>query len=383
LESYRAQLAECENLDVETLRAFATSMAKKQDAVSVVPLGSLDEQLERMSGWQLAMLGSPGFESDAKIVRFFNSVQRLDPGFRFSVIGTNGRKTNFHLMKGSIPRTQESEQFMKLVRSICAGVHLPQRAYLQLSQSAVLIELLKGCLPLLELVTLYNKTQGRPMDSGLISTAQSYDSFAMPERIRRVASDVDDGTEQSLARAILVTSNGAMTYLRRTSNFARSMGHLSWISYLFGSMDTSLLAILIDKTTGSVTCSRFRITGARQPVPFRLTRMIVAAFGTCGVEGPFRTALTAGLKRIRRKARALASVLQFAVGKETYEPREIPKRYGEPFLEQEREDGEIDEVYERLVGEGMELERHVDALVEQARSPENLAEMPTSWLPWW
>jgi hypothetical protein len=76
-------------------------------------------------------------------------------------------------------------------------------------------------------------------------------------------------------------------------------------------------------------------------------------------------------------------LVQMWVGKAPYQPRELPRRYGAGFADAEGEDGEVDLLYERIIGEAMKIEDLAEALIERARAPENLAEMPVAWLPWW
>ena len=171
-----------------------------------------------------------------------------------------------------------------------------------------------------------------------------------------------------------------MSWIHKTSMFAKSMGVLSAVSYVFGEMDTSPSGILIDKVSGATTYTQCVATGERKPVPFRLTPSIVAAFGTCGVGGPFKQALTNSLEMTRKRAASLANILQFVVCKEPYEPRTIPKEYAR-FGSCERADGGIDEFYGRIIGKGT-VGTHVQELISAATSMENMAKMPGRWMPW-
>ena len=94
-----------------------------------------------------------------------------------------------------------------------------------------------------------------------------------------------------------------MTWLQRTSTFSQSIGALSALSYIFGDVNASPSDILFEKTTGATTFTAFSCTGKTQIVPFRLTPMMISAFGACGVEGPFKLALTQYLDSIRSQRR--------------------------------------------------------------------------------
>jgi hypothetical protein len=226
LDAYRPQLSEVVEsavLDWNKLFQLVTTITKKHDAIRVVPLGSLDESLEGIS-WQLAMLGCAGFADDVKMVRFFSSTQRLESGFRLSVIGSNGHKTSFHLFKTTSQevRAQQSEALMGLLRSISPG-RVVQRAFLELSDQAALIEFVKGTVQLFDLVTMYQKSQGRSSDADVFDSMQAFGQSNLSERIRQLSSD-DNASERDLFKAILVTSRSAMSYVHRSSTFAQSWG---------------------------------------------------------------------------------------------------------------------------------------------------------------
>jgi phosphatidylinositol kinase/protein kinase (PI-3 family) len=212
---------------------------------------------------------------------------------------------------------------------------------------------------------------------------RKYDSLDHAGRVKAIQTGLkNDHDECDLARAILVTSANAMSWIHRSSTFANSVGVLAMISYVFGFVDTTLSGILIDKETGSLNYSRFTIGGRVSPVPFRLTRVIVAALGIAGVDGPFMTNMTAGLNCMRKHAKALALVLPMFFHKEPYDSPRLPRQYMEPFVRVSDVGDEIDEFYQRIIGEG-DLGAETRALIEKATSKDNMAEMPGSWLPWW
>jgi phosphatidylinositol kinase/protein kinase (PI-3 family) len=159
------------------------------------------------------------------------------------------------------------------------------------------------------------------------------------------------------------------------------MGVLAAISYIFGSADTSLSGILFEKATGAVNYSRFKVTGRVDPVPFRLTRMISCALGTAGVSGPFLTSLVECLKCMRRNKWGFGSVLEFFLGEEHDRTFQVPKQYLEPFVKQNKENGEMEAVYERIMGEE-DIHKHCLRLIDEATSVDNIAKMPGWWCPW-
>ena len=301
-----------------------------------------------------------------------------------SIIGSNGKKYSYHLLKvrDELHHTQQGEQFMHLLNNMTPAHCLSQRAVIKLSPTINLVQLLKGRLQLLSFIMLYNKSKGKTnVEADILSETHMFEILQEQARVNKIRKHAKSEEAKDLAKAILVTSSNAMTWIQRTSTFARSMDVLSAMSYIFGSFDTSLGALLFDKATGAATYMSFTLSGKAYPVPFRLTQMIVEALGTCGVDGPFAESLSDTLRCTRKNARPLANILQLAICNEPYEPSVIPNKYLTPFLQPEKEPQEIDEFYERIDYDGP-VKQHVQMLIDKARSPELMAQMPARWMPW-
>lgn len=387
MDHYRDQLrtiVDTEPVNIDDLVNLHRTMTKKQDAVRVIPLSSLDEQLERKTTWHLSILGLKGFTDDVKIAKFVNSVERLDNGFGLSILGSNGKKYSYHLLRvrDEAHHMQQGEHFMHLLNSMNPTHQLSQRAVIKLSPTTNLIQLLKGRLQLLSFIVLYNKSKGKAnVEAGLLAETRKFELLDEKSRVKEIGRYAKDEEVKDLAKAILVTSQDAMTWIQRTSTFARSMGVLSAMSYIFGLFDTSLGAILFDKATGAATYTNFTLSGKAHSVPFRMTQMIVEALGTCGVDGPFAETLSDTLHCTRKNAGPLANILQLAICNDPYEPSVVPDKYLSPFLTVTEERGEIDEVYDRIDFDGAVNER-VRTLIDKARSPECMAQMPARWMAW-
>jgi hypothetical protein len=378
------KLVDADELQLDELIQLLSTIAKKQDATRVIPLSSLDDQLAEEQRWRLSMLGCRGKENDPTIVRIFNSVQRLDNGFLISMVGSDGHKMSFSLVNlppDSRP-DQQSEQFMRLLKSVAPIDKLPQRVFVEVSSSVGLIERPKGSLSLLDLVTMYHESKGKTIDNEIYEHIQVYETLNTEQRLVWLQRKPTDHAHGDLAAAMLVTSRSAMSWIHRTSNFAKSSGVLAGVSYLIGDMDTSLTAILFEKNSGCVSYSRFTVTGPAPRVPFRLTRAIISAFGMCGVRGPFQTGLAGMLKVVRKRAPAIGPFLQFAACRGPYEPGVVPKSYCSPFVEDDRENQDIDLVYDRIRGSG-DIDEQVASLIASAQLPTNLILMPPPWLAWW
>jgi phosphatidylinositol kinase/protein kinase (PI-3 family) len=152
------------------------------------------------------------------------------------------------------------------------------------------------------------------------------------------------------------------------------MGSLAALAYVIGGVDTSPQGLLIDRTHGTVTSARFLVIPNEMPVPFRLTPMVVAAFGTAGVAGPFGVALTEAMRTIRKWSLAIAPFVQFAMGPIGAWGGIPPS--GDP-------DDDADRVYGRIAGKTQSLEKDIAELITRASDRRNYSQMPEQWAANW
>ena len=362
------------------------SIISRQDSIRIIPLSSLDEQLEKKTTWSLSMLGKYK-NPNIKIVKFFHSVQRWKNGFKISIIGSDGKKYNYHLKRRNNYKNEPSEHFMALIDSITPVIDVDQRSLIQISANVTLHELLKGYISLFDLISIYKQSKGQQAELEILNVSRKLDSMTQEQRERKIASLSSGESKYDLAKAIFVTSKNAMSWLQRTSTFAQSIGALSALSFIFGNVNGSPSDILFEKTTGATTFTAFSCTGKAQVVPFRLTPMLVAALGTCGVNGPFKLALSSYLESIRNRRRGLASTLQFVLEKQPFEKSFLPKEYISKYLSEDADNemynDDIDMLYGRITGDGKPLDEEISMLISKSQSLENLAKMPGAWVPWW
>ena len=315
--------------DRPLIQKIIVSTIKKQDAVRVIPLSSLDVELGTKKNWSVSIFGKESGTSggeDLKIVKFFHSVQRLDNGLRIAVINSNGKKYSFHLLRGERYHVNQSEQFMSLLNAL-TPIHFTQRTMIELNPNLTLTEFLKGKVQLFDLIIMYQQSKGRNPDEEFSKIQEIFMTTGSKRLAKQLKEKIGLNDVDNLKKVLLITSKNATVYINKTTMFAKTMGTMAAVSYIIGGADNSPRGILIDKTTGEVAYANFRVTGLNQNVPFRLTRMINYAFGPCGVRGPFMTSLIKALKGIRKYSNALATCIQFALGDPPFDPNKLPRQY--------------------------------------------------------
>lgn len=125
----------------------------------------------------------------------------------------------------------------------------------------------------------------------------------------RHATDLTTG--QDIARTLWLRSPSAEVWIDRRGMFSRSLAVMSIAGYVLGLGDRHPSNIMLDRTSGKIIhidfgdCFEVTMTREKFPerVPFRLTRMFVAAMEVGGVEGSFRF-VGEGVMRVLRAHRA-------------------------------------------------------------------------------
>jgi hypothetical protein len=343
-ERLRALLNNPDPQEASTDAALLVSQLRTtQDSIRVIQLDHLAAQLAKKTNWQIPVFGHAD-RQDLRIARFFHTVDLLDDGVRVATIGTNGKKYNFHVLRTDPTLISQSEQFAATLNTLIAPGGVNQRDVTPLDRHAVLYEILKGHVSMKDLVLLYDSS-------------------------RDGETRVED-----LRAALLSTSRNVRSWIARSSAFARSMGSLSALAWVIGGVDTSPSGLLIDRTHGTVTSAKFFVLPQEQIVPFRLTPMVVAAFGSPGVDGTFRVALRNAIRPIRKWAMSLAPFLQFAVG-------DIGAWAGMPSIVDPEND--MDLLYGRIAGKMEDLDKDVAALIQKASDHKNYTRMPPQWSADW
>ncbi|GMF66614.1 unnamed protein product [[Candida] boidinii] len=187
-------------------------------------------------------------------------------------------------------------------------------------------------------------------------------------------------------------SDPSMWYTAR-NNYVRSAAVMSIVGYLVGLGDRHGDNIMISETVGSVLhvdfdCLFEKGTKLAVPerVPFRLTHNLVAAFGVSGVEGPFRKTCEVVTSLIRSNESVLMNILESFL----YDPI-MDWRIKSKRRQQEDEKLKPQIVMNAIrrkvrgileIGElPVSVSGQVDAVIQQATSTENLAQMYIGWMP--
>ncbi|KAH0792222.1 PIKK family atypical protein kinase [Histomonas meleagridis] len=162
---------------------------------------------------------------------------------------------------------------------------------------------------------------------------------------------------------------------------------MSIVGYVLGLGDRHPSNFMIDRNTGDVVhidfgdC--FEVARNRvlfpELIPFRLTRMIVNAFGAFGIEGDFRPVCEKVMMLVRENCNSLVSVLEIFVQEPIHDENNT-QLLTEKIMPR---------IWNKIVGTDFESEQqltvnqHVELLIEAAMDQYNLANLYSGWCPLW
>jgi tetratricopeptide (TPR) repeat protein len=204
--------------------------------------------------------------------------------------------------------------------------------------------------------------------------------------------------DSDLREAIWLHSGGSQAWLVKTLRFVRTSAIMSILGHIVGLGDRRPSQILISTSTGDSihigfgACFEAAAHRQRFPdvVPFRLTRMMISAFGVAGVEGEFRLTAELTMKNVRSHRESIMAVLgifrhdRLLAGEQILE---IGNEYDGVFRVnvsvalgriQRKVDG-LDVETGRHIG----IEENIARLIDEATNIALLARMPAEWSPLW
>ena len=210
--------------------------------------------------------------------------------------------------------------------------------------------------------------------------------------------------DDAIRETMWLRSQNAELWLARSTNFARSNGLMSIIGYIMGIGDRHPSNILVMKGTGNVVHIDFSDcfekaslrAYVRETVPFRLTRMLVRAFGPSGIQGVFSMTAEYVMGLMRRNRETLLAFLDIFVQDpitDTIWYRNAGDNFGDDQNKEIDAQGSMFKramvrVNDKLKGTEFEegelnVQDQVTKLIETATSEIHLAQMYYGWSPFW
>jgi len=377
-----------------------------------------------------------GFEDDAQVphVVSFDITAVLVGGInapkKVSCRGSDGKEYT-QLVKGNDDLRQDAvmEQLFDIANELlCAdadsaarNLHMRTYRVVPLSPVAGVLEWVNGTFPMAHYLLGASRNDRdsahrryRPWDWTSAECRAKLGKARQDGRNQsRIFSQICQNFKPVFRHFFLETFLEPTEWLRRRTNYTRSVAVSSMVGYIIGLGDRHSSNILVDRNTADVVHidlgiafdqGKFLMTPER--VPFRLTRDLLDGMGPFGKEGTFRRCSEISMRVLRENRDVLTSVVEVFLYDPLFRWALSPlKRYAQQRNDELDDPGVVAEeraeelwtgnadatkallrVREKLKGfeeeEVLTVEAHVHRLICEAVSPDNLAFMYEGWAPW-
>lgn len=340
------------------------------------------------------------------------------------IVGNDGSR-NRSLLKGNadLRLDQRIMQFFGLINQHIAhelpssNLQIFRYSITPISNSVGLIQFVDGADTFFSLISDYRSERGQDIFKEKLEFKRLCDASpdsCLPIQRLELIKEVVQSTEANDLREILwLRSPSSREWINRVSRFAQSSALMSIIGYVLGLGDRHPSNLMIHRYTGSIIhidfSDCFDITKTRlrfpEPIPFRLTRMMISAFGPSGIEGDYRITCEETVKLVRDHRDSIMAVLEAKRADEVREKgyaSHYVQSTGYTIIEAEEEnwsfddnsgtqldpDESIERIREKIRGNDndkieMSPEEQVNELIRVAIDQYNIAHLYQGWIPLW
>lgn len=336
-----------------------------------------------------------------------------------------------YLLKGheDLRLDERIMQFFRLINSLinketCFNGNLIQTiSVIPLSSSHGLVQWVPGTETLRNIVEDYRTLHHvDPTIEYELANEMSVINFDYLQPIRKmqiIEEIFKEVPDTDIANSFWLKSSSAELWFKKSNTFAISNAITSIVGYVIGLGDRHPSNLLIDRDTGKVVhidfgdCFERAMTRQLLPevVPFRLTRMIVRAFGAAGYDGLYRSSFINMSNILRANSRVLVMVLAVFVHEPLSAPddartsinsSETPSDTTNLIANSNGDSNENDENMKRVVSseemrkkvmqkltgndfgeKKMSVENQATLLIQMATDTYNLSKMYSGWCPFW
>ncbi|KAA0190838.1 Serine/threonine-protein kinase mTOR [Fasciolopsis buskii] len=284
--------------------------------------------------WQLAVPGS--YEPHRPLVRisgikncltFMTSKQHPR---KLTILGSNGHQYMF-LLKGHEDTRQDERvmQFFGLVNTLLMNnaetlrrnLTIQRMSIIPLSTNTGLIGWVPNSDTLHSLIRDYREKTGTVLNKEnreMLLLAPDFDRLNVIQKTEIFEAGLRESSGRDLANILWLKSHSSEAWFERRTNFVRSMATMSMVGYILGLGDRHPSNIMLSRETGKVVhidfgdCFEVAMMREKFPekVPFRLTRMIIAAMEVTGIDGVYRQTCEMVLSLVRTHRESLLAVLE-------------------------------------------------------------------------
>ncbi|OHT10388.1 hypothetical protein TRFO_20346 [Tritrichomonas foetus] len=386
----------------------------------IIDLFVASPELEKMTDLPLPVFGTFHYNQPTiyinKFIQKVNVIVSKQRPRKITIVGSDGHKYPF-ILKGheDLRLDQRVMQFLNLLNGVLR-THIMTYSITPLTTAVGLIQFVNDMTTIRDMIMNYRKSLQKPLPEieienflvksevfcqqkeklkfyGYRINIQRYETF------REIMSQTDD-RKNDLRESLWFSAPDSETWMKYKINFTSTAAVTSIAGYIIGLGDRHTSNLMLSNRNGSLMHidygDSFEVTQQRidftEKIPFRLTRMMIAAFGPCGATGSFQHGCEETLSIIREHQEEILDALEVF--------SRSPLQQGGMCYGLRRSQSEMDSqkpalnsimkrITEKVTGNDFENEKplsvheQVNKLIQQASNEYNWATSYLGWGPWW
>ena len=411
-------------------KATQDKLSEELKQIHTIQMSAISKELCEKTHFMLAVFGT--YKPQRNIIRiqyFVGQFSVLMSKQQPKDVIIKGEDGNFYqyLLKGheDLRLDERIMQFFRLINSLLMKETSFNSNFIQticvipLSVSHGLVQWVPGTETLKNIVEEYRRIHDiEPMIEYELANkicVVSFDQMKPIQKMQVIESIFHEVPDTDIANAFWLKAPSAEDWLKRTNTFAISVGITSIVGYIIGLGDRHPSNLLIDRNTGKAIHIDFGDSFEKamlrkflpEVVPFRLTRMMIKAFGPSGYDGLFRSSFVKMSGLLRENSKVLKDVLAVFVAEPLIDQEElqpnaellqcsaasgiqiekimIPNEKSNDKTNQEITNRVAQKLSGKDFGEStpLSVEEQATKLIQMATDTYNLSRMYSGWCPFW
>ena len=382
------------------LQVMLQDIEKFMNKLTHLLVSDVCPELLKLNDTEIFVPGGPSGVTIKSFATSFNVLNSKKRPRKASIIGNDGNEYKY-LLKGNedLRLDQRVMQLFHLINTqiyydyslTTYGMNIRTYVIIPLSSNVGLIQWVEGSDTFQSLIAEYRivHNQNISIEHTMMieNTHSNIDMLRPIQRYEALIKTRDQTDNGDLRKMFWLKSHSSDSWIEKITKFARSSALMSIIGYILGLGDRHPSNFMIDRNSGDVVhidfgdcfeVARNRILFPEY-IPFRLTRMIVNAFGTCGIEGDFRPVCEKVMMLVRENCNSLVSVLEIFVQEPIHD--ENNKLNNTTQI--------IPRIWNKIVGTDFDqktplsVSDQTEKLINSALDQYNLANLYSGWCPLW
>uniref|UniRef100_A0A5K3EUT4 Serine/threonine-protein kinase TOR n=5 Tax=Mesocestoides corti TaxID=53468 RepID=A0A5K3EUT4_MESCO len=247
-----------------------------------------------------------------------------------TMLGSNG-KTYVFLLKGHEDTRQDERvmQFFGLINTLLMtnpetlrrNLTIQRFSIIPLSTNTGLIGWVPNSDTLHSLIREYRDKTDITLNQEhreMLHLAPDFDRLNLSQKTEVFEAGLKVSSGRDLANILWLKSHNSETWFERRTTFIRSLAVMSMVGYILGLGDRHPSNLMLCRETGKIVhidfgdCFEVAMMREKYPekVPFRLTRMLVAAMEVTGIDGVYRHTCETVMQLMRDNRDSLLAVLE-------------------------------------------------------------------------